>query len=37
MRAALPFILIALAIFSAACVAYIAWELTSDRKPSDED
>jgi len=38
MRAALPFVLIALAIFSAACVAYIAWELTSDKKkPSSDD
>jgi threonine/homoserine/homoserine lactone efflux protein len=39
MRAALPFILVALAIFSAACVAYIAWELTSDKSkklPDDE-
>ncbi len=31
MRAALPFILVGLAIFSAACIAYIAWELTSDK------
>jgi len=37
MRAALPFILVALAIFSAACVAYIAWELTSDKKTSSTD
>ena len=32
MRAALPFILVALAIFTAACIAYIAWELTSDKE-----
>lgn len=32
MRAALPFILVALAIFTAACIAYIAWELTSEKK-----
>jgi len=31
MRDALPFILVALAIFSAACVAYIAWELSSEK------
>ncbi len=32
MRAALPFILVALAIFTAACIAYIAWELTSEKE-----
>jgi hypothetical protein len=32
MRAALPFILIGLAIFTAACIAYIAWELTSEKE-----
>lgn len=32
MRAALPFILVGLAIFTAACIAYIAWELTSDKE-----
>jgi threonine/homoserine/homoserine lactone efflux protein len=37
MRAALPFILVALAIFSAACIAYIAWDVTSDKKPPDEN
>jgi len=41
MRDALPFILVALAIFSAACVAYIAWELSSgkgtDEPDSDDD
>ena len=29
MRAALPFILVALALFAAACIVYIAWELSS--------
>ena len=28
----LPFILVALALFTAGCIAYIAWELTSDKK-----
>jgi flagellar basal body-associated protein FliL len=37
MRAALPFILVALAIFSAACVAYIAWELSSDKTRKSPD
>ena len=31
MRAALPFILVALAMFAAACIVYIAWELSSDK------
>ena len=31
MRAALPYILVFLAIFSAGCIAYIAWELSSDK------
>jgi len=35
MRAAMPFILILLALFAAGCIAYIAWELTSDRRPGD--
>lgn len=35
MRAALPFILILLALFTAGCIAYVAWELTSDKKPDD--
>ncbi len=35
MRAALPFILILLAIFTAACIAYVAWELTSEEPPED--
>jgi hypothetical protein len=37
MRAALPFILVALAIFTAGCIAYIAWELSSDAQSTDED
>ena len=35
MRAALPIILILLAIFTAACIAYVAWELTSEKPPDD--
>jgi hypothetical protein len=35
MRSALPFILVALALFTAACIAYVAWELSSD-KPDDK-
>jgi len=31
MRSALPFILVILAVFTAACIAYIAWELSSDK------
>ena len=38
MRTALPFIFVGLAILSAACVAYIAWELTSeDSEPGTSD
>jgi len=37
MRTALPFILVALAIFSAACVAYIAWELSSGKTSKSPD
>ena len=36
MRAALPFILIFLALFTGACIVYIAWELTSDRPGRDK-
>jgi len=38
MRTALPFILVFLAIFTAGCIAYIAWELSSntDRQQSKE-
>ena len=38
MRTALPFILVFLAIFTAGCIAYIAWELSSNksqRRPED--
>ena len=35
MRAAMPFILILLALFTAGCIAYIAWELTSEEPPDD--
>lgn len=33
----LPFILVGLAVFSAACIAYIAWDLTSDKPEPDAD
>jgi hypothetical protein len=32
MRTALPFILVLLGLFAAGCIAYIAWELSSDKK-----
>jgi len=32
MRNALPFILILLALFTAGCIAYIAWELSSGKQ-----
>lgn len=31
MRAALPFLLVSLAVFAAVCIVYIAWELSSDK------
>ena len=31
MRAALPFILVGLGLFTAGCIAYIAWELSADK------
>jgi hypothetical protein len=31
MRTLLPFILVALALFTAGCIAYIAWEMSSDK------
>jgi hypothetical protein len=40
MRTALPFILISLAVFTAGCIAYIAWELSSskpDEQPESDD
>jgi hypothetical protein len=38
MRTYLPFILIGLALFTAACIAYVAWELSSeDSDPDDSD
>lgn len=36
MREMLPFILVALALFTAGCIAYIAWELSSDKKDPSE-
>jgi len=37
MRDALPFILVALAVFTAACIAYIAWELSSGKGEDESD
>jgi hypothetical protein len=40
MRSILPYILIFLGLFTAVCIAYIAWELSSEpreRKPADRD
>jgi len=38
MRAYLPFILIGLALFTAGCIAYVAWELSSeDSSPDDSE
>jgi threonine/homoserine/homoserine lactone efflux protein len=31
MRTLIPFILVALALFTAGCIAYIAWEMSSDK------
>lgn len=31
MRAYLPLMLVALAVFTAACIAYIAWELSANK------
>ena len=32
MRAYLPIILVLLAVFTAGCIAYIAWELSADKR-----
>ena len=41
MRAALPWILVFLGLFTGACIVYIAWELSSERfagkPPEDPD
>lgn len=37
MRAYLPFILVLLGVFSAGCVAYVAWELTKEAFRDGED
>ncbi|MEM7431834.1 MAG: hypothetical protein AAF351_07830 [Pseudomonadota bacterium] len=37
MRDALPFILIFLAIFTAGCIAYIAWEVSSGDPQAEDD
>ncbi len=31
MRTLVPFVLVALALFTAGCIAYIAWEMSSDK------
>ena len=37
MRAYLPIILVLLAVFTAGCIIYIAWELSSDKPSSSGD
>jgi hypothetical protein len=40
MRTFMPFILVALALFTAGCIAYIAWEMSSDKidqEPQPDD
>jgi hypothetical protein len=37
MRAYLPFILVLLAIFTAGCIAYVAWELSSGKAEPSAD
>ena len=41
MRNVLPILLVLLAIFTASCIAYIAWELSSDKPvapdPADDE
>jgi len=41
MRNVLPILLVLLAIFTASCIAYIAWELSSDKpvapEPADDE
>ena len=36
MRNVLPVLLVLLAIFTASCIAYIAWELTSNKPAAPE-
>ena len=36
LRTALPFILVFLAVFTAGCIAYIAWELSADKSGEPE-
>ncbi len=36
MRNVLPILLVLLAIFTASCIAYIAWELTSNKPAAPE-
>ena len=37
MRTLVPFILVALALFTAGCIAYIAWEMSSDKVDKQPD
>ena len=32
----LPFVLVLLAVFTAGCIAYIAWDLSSDKSAANE-
>ena len=36
LRTALPFILVFLAVFTAGCIAYVAWELSADKSSRPE-
>ncbi len=36
MRSVLPIVLVLLAVFTAGCIAYIAWELSSDKPVSPD-
>ena len=36
MRSVLPIVLVLLAVFTASCIAYIAWELSSDKSAASD-
>ena len=36
MRSMLPIILVLLAVFTASCIAYIAWDLSSDKSAASD-
>ena len=36
MRSFLPVILVLLAVFTAGCIVYIAWELSADKREPDQ-